>query len=222
MCGARNELGWGMSIELYGAPTGNCLRAAIALEEAGIDYRIRSVDLVRGEHKRAEYLGLNPAGRVPTLVDHSMDGQPLVLTQSNAIILYAADCKPNTILSSTPGRDRARAIERFFFFVTDVIAPNHGAFFLRPKREDVAAGLLEERSMEALRLADDFLSEGAYIGGSRFTIADISALTIVGSLADSIEWSDMPRLRQWYANVSGRPGVIAGLRAFDRAAGAGK
>ncbi len=58
-------------IELYGAPTGNSLRAAIALEEAGIPYTARRLNLQANEQRDLSYLALNPAGKVPTLVDHS-------------------------------------------------------------------------------------------------------------------------------------------------------
>jgi len=64
------------SIELYGAQTGNCLRAAIALEEAMVPYTVRHVDLRSGEHRRAAYLALNPAGQVPTMVDRSDEAAP--------------------------------------------------------------------------------------------------------------------------------------------------
>ena len=208
-------------IELYGAETGNCLRAAIALEEAGIAFHARPLDLRNGEHKSSGYLALDPSGRVPTLVDGGVSGEPFVLTQSNAIIFYAADMKPGTILAASQGPERTRAIERFFYFVTDVIAPSHAAFFLRPANEGAAAALLDARSLEALRSAEDFLADGAHMAGTRFSIADISALTIVGSMSGSIPWTEMPRLRQWYARVSGRPGVVAGLRAFEKVARGG-
>lgn len=49
-------------IELYGAPTGNSLRAAIALEEAGIPYTARRLNLQANEQRDLSYLALNPAG----------------------------------------------------------------------------------------------------------------------------------------------------------------
>ena len=57
------------TIELHGAQTGNSVRAAIALEEAGLTYTPRLVDLSSGAHQGADHLALNPLGKVPVLVE---------------------------------------------------------------------------------------------------------------------------------------------------------
>ena len=69
------------SIELYGMRTGNCFRAAMALEEAGIPYLARWYDPRHPGGGEASYLRMNPTGKVPTLVDHGAAGGPFVLTQ---------------------------------------------------------------------------------------------------------------------------------------------
>ena len=68
------------SIELYGMRTGNCIRAAIALEEADIPYLARCYDPRNPGDGKASYLRLNPTGKVPTLVDHGAAGGPFVLS----------------------------------------------------------------------------------------------------------------------------------------------
>ena len=79
-------------IDLYLAPTANGLRAAVALEEAGLPYRARLVDLAKGEQRSPEFLKLNPAGLIPVIVDtDGLGGKPLTLSQSGAIVLYAAE-----------------------------------------------------------------------------------------------------------------------------------
>lgn len=90
------------TIELYGAPTGNCVRAAIALEVAGIKYAVRHVDLTRGGQRASGYLAINPAGKVPALVE-TTDNQRFVLTQSNAIILYADGKAPGRLAQGVVG-----------------------------------------------------------------------------------------------------------------------
>ena len=75
------------TLELYGAPTGNCIRAAIALEEAGLSYTPKLVDLANRAHQGVDHLALNPLGKVPVLVEKEEGRKPFVLTQSNAIIL---------------------------------------------------------------------------------------------------------------------------------------
>lgn len=60
-------------IDLYTAATGNGRRPAVMLEECGLSYQLRKIDLAKGEQKKPNFLALNPVGAIPVLVDH--DGQ---------------------------------------------------------------------------------------------------------------------------------------------------
>jgi GST-like protein len=117
-------------LELHGAKTGNCLRAAIGLSEASLPYKIRHVDLGRGRQR--DEARLNPAGKVPVLVARGSSNVPaFVLTQSSAILFYADAEAPGRILPLHADRTRIRALEAFFYFTSDVIALNGAAFSLR-------------------------------------------------------------------------------------------
>ena len=94
------------SVELYGAKTGNCLRVSVALEEAEIPYIVRKLDLGRSEHRSPEHLSRNPAGKVPTLVERFRDGRALILSQSNAILMYAAEGRTRRFQRPTPSIPR--------------------------------------------------------------------------------------------------------------------
>ena len=92
-------------IKLYMAP-GTCARvAAVALEEAGASFETILVRFLKGEHRSAGYLALNPKGKVPTLL---IDGQ--ALSENVAISLYLADRFPEArLLPSMPdASERAR------------------------------------------------------------------------------------------------------------------
>jgi GST-like protein len=203
-------------IELYGARTGNCLRVSIALEEAALPYVVRPVDLRRGEQRRPEHLALNPMGQVPTIVVNEKRGEPpFVLSQSNAIMFYIAERVPGRLLFADTPALRARAYERFFFFLTDVIAPSYSAFVLRSIAPGHQSELLDQRSMAALVHAEAFLADSRYMAGESFTLADIAAFTITIAHKTRMKWGHLPRLRQWFEDVQARPTVIRGLRAFD-------
>lgn len=74
-------------IDLYTASTFNGQRVSIMLEETGLSYTAHRVDLAKGEQHQADFLALNPSGRIPVLVDHDNGESPaLVLTQSVAIL----------------------------------------------------------------------------------------------------------------------------------------
>ncbi|MGE8064479.1 glutathione S-transferase family protein [Pseudomonas sp. NPDC089569] len=199
-------------IELYGAETGNSLRAAIALEEAGIAYVARKLSLKNAEHKDAAYLLLNPAGQVPTLVDHSCT-PPQIICQSNAIIQYADAKAPGHLAPACGGAERTAVYERYFYFVTDVIAPSHAAFFLRGKGFDDAAAQLERRVLEQIAYSERFLT-GHFMVANSFSMADISAFTLVLAMREHLNWGDLPVLLRWFDAIVSRPAVQRGLAAF--------
>jgi GST-like protein len=203
------------TLELYGAQTGNCIRAAIAVEEAGVSYTPKLVNLARGGHQGVEYLALNPAGKVPVLVEMEEGRGPFVLTQSNAIIFYAAGKAAGRLL---PDNDRGRAIvfERFFFFVTDVIAVSHAAFSLRTSKAREGQKILEDRVLSALETTERYLAHDAFMAGKTFSAADIAAFTIILSAKSDLPWSKLPRLEQWFDRIAGRPSVQRGLQAFNQ------
>jgi GSH-dependent disulfide-bond oxidoreductase len=203
------------SIELYGMRTGNCFRAAMALEEAGIPYLARWYDPRHPGGGEASYLRLNPTGKVPTLVDHGAAGGPFVLTQSNAIVLYAGEKAPDQLFSEDGLTGRARVFERFFYFVTDVIAPSHAAFYLRSQNEPRAVNLLTERSLTAIENAERFLSVGPFMAGDSFSIADIAAFTIVSATKDELPWSRLSALERWFSVIQERPAIKRGTAAFN-------
>jgi GST-like protein len=202
------------TLELYGAQTGNCIRAAIALEEAGLPYTPRLVDLASGEHTGADHLALNPAGKVPVLVEKEEGREPFILTQSNAIILYAAAKAPGRLLPESD-RDRAIAYERFLFFVTDVIAVSHAAFSLRDLSDREARTSLEGRVLATLETAERYVVHNEFMAGTTFSAADIAGFTITQSVKSDLPWSKLPNLREWFERIEGRPAVKRGLQVFN-------
>jgi GSH-dependent disulfide-bond oxidoreductase len=203
-------------LELHGAKTGNCLRAAIGLSEAGLLYKIRHVDLGRGEQRDEPHLALNPAGKVPVLVARgSVSAQAFVLTQSSAILFYADAEAPGRILPPHADRTRIRALEAFFYFTSDVIALNGAAFSLRGPEFSGAAAALTERYVAAIVGSERFLIDNPFMGGASVSIADIAAFTIISAVTRHLPWSQLRRLATWHDRIGRRPAVQTGMRAFD-------
>lgn len=200
-------------IELYGARTGNSIRAAIALAEAGIPFLPRRLDLNSGALSQPEYLALNPAGKVPTLVDHSYS-PAMVINQSNAIIHYADIRAPGRLSPADSEADRLRVYDRFLFFVTDVIAPSHAAFFLKQIGRQGWGAPLDARALEAMQNAEALLDQD-YIAGASFSLADISAFTFATSVRDQVDWKRLPKMACWLERVGKRRAVQQGLRTFE-------
>jgi GSH-dependent disulfide-bond oxidoreductase len=208
-------IGMKTTIELYGAQTGNCIRAAIALEEVGLSYTPKFVDLSNGAYQGVDHLALNPLGKVPVLVEKEEDREPFILTQSNAIILYAAGKAAGRSLPEND-RDRAIVLERLFFFVTDVIAVNHAAFSLRASSAQEAQKILMDRMLATLETAERYVGHDEFIAGETFSAADIAAFTITQSVESDLPWPKLPNLRGWFERIEGRPSVKRGLQAFNQ------
>jgi len=91
-------------IDLYTAATANGHRAAVALEESGLAYRVHKLNLAAGDQKKPEYLAINPQGAIPAIVDQDgPGGKPLTLAQSGAIVLYLAE-KSGRLMPKDPAR----------------------------------------------------------------------------------------------------------------------
>jgi GSH-dependent disulfide-bond oxidoreductase len=201
------------SYELHGAKTGNCVRVAIGFEETGIDYLVNIVDLMQGQHFTRSHRALNPAAQVPVLVETRAGGERFVLTQSNAILLYLDQLCPGVLVPESAS-ERAKVIERFMFFVTDVTAPGHLSFHLRRPDTIYGSRYLENLALKGIELTESFLDDSEFVGGDRFSIADIAAFTIIWTMANNIDWSALPKLMRWYQMMVHRPAVMNGMKAF--------
>lgn len=205
-----------VALELYGAKTRNCLRAAIGLSEAGLQYRVHHIDLRREEQRSQAHLALNPAGKVPVLVArHSPSAPALVITQSSAILFYADEQAPGTLLPPHGSTDRTKVLEAFFYFTSDVIAANGAAFNLQQQGHTDAADLLIQRSLSAIVASERFLSEAGFMGSDSFSIADIAGFTIISAVAGNLPWERLPRLAAWRDRIGRRPAIREGMSAFD-------
>lgn len=83
-----------MTLTLYGGARSRASMVRWYLAERQIPYTWRLLDMATGEHKQADFLAINPFGKVPALVDDSLsgpDGQPLHLSESGAILLHLAE-----------------------------------------------------------------------------------------------------------------------------------
>src|SRR5215472_15144686 len=89
-------------IDLYTAPTPNGHKASITLEELGIPYEVRIVNLLAGDQKKPEYLKINPNGRIPTIVDRDAGNFPVF--ESGAIMIYLAEKAGRLMPADVKGR----------------------------------------------------------------------------------------------------------------------
>ena len=78
-------------IDLYYWPTPNGWKISIMLEECGLEYRLVPVDIGRGDQFKPEFLAISPNNRMPAIVDHDVEGEPVSVFESGAILMYLAE-----------------------------------------------------------------------------------------------------------------------------------
>ncbi len=202
-------------IDLYCAATSNSVRARIALEECGLAYVLHPIDLTKGEHKAPQFLALNPMGQIPVIVDREgPGGKPLTLSQSTAILLYAAE-KSGKFLPKDPGK-RAAMWQALMSASTDV-TPMFGAInnVARSKEPHApTAEMFKGRLRAMFKMWDDALARHKYAAGDEVTVADLSLYAgywrTKGALPECVE--GLANLERWGREIGARPAVQRALK----------
>jgi GST-like protein len=197
-------------IELFTFGSTNGHKVAIALEELGLSYEVHTVNVFAGEGRSAEFLAINPAGKIPVIRDRQTN---LVLTESDAILLYLAEKAGR--LWPPPGRDRTRAIE-LLFLQASLQGPMFGQrmHFSVFSAETVPYGIrrYEEQGEIIDELVDHLLSHGTYFLGSEYSIVDIAFYGwYFAAKSAGFEFGERANLTAWFERVSARPAVIRGV-----------
>jgi GST-like protein len=200
-------------IDLYTAPTGNGLRAAVALAESGLAYKVNKLDLAKGEAKTPEYLKINPAAIIPAIVDHEgPGGKPVTVTQSGAIALYVAE-KSGKFLPQDPAT-RAAALQWFMQACSDV-GPTGGTLFQlsnnAPEKSPAIIGFFETRLVNALKAADGQLAGKQFLVGD-ISVADLALYPAIAARKPMVEKAGLANLLGWMDRMAARPGVQKGMQ----------
>jgi GSH-dependent disulfide-bond oxidoreductase len=200
-------------IELYTWTTPNGTKASIMLEEIGIPYNVHPVNLGKNEQRTADFLAINPNGRIPAIIDsEGPGGKPLTVFESGAILIYLAE-KTGKLMPRDPAR-RIEAIQWLMFQVAGV-GPMFGqlGWFKRNAADNQQA--ITRYTDETARLAgvlDQRLGETEYLEGE-YSIADIANFTWVGVLPFfSMTLDRWPKLNRWHQAIAARPAVQRGLK----------
>lgn len=206
-------------IELYTAATPNGHKVSIMLEELGVPYELRVLDLGRKDQKQPEFLQLNPNGRIPTIVDRApaFGGGPFPVFESGAILIYLAE-KYGRFLPSEP-RTRYTALQ-WLMFQMGGVGPMQGQanVFFRYWHETYQPAI--DRYQNETRRLYEVLETGLqgheYLAGE-YSIADMATFPWV-ALHDwaGVSIDGLTNVQAWLARMRERPGVQRGLTATQR------
>lgn len=204
-----------MTLTLYIAPGSSSLAPLVALEEIGVAYEVRRIDLAAGDQRKPEYLRVNPKGRIPTLL---VGAEPV--TEVLAILTYLAHRYPHSELLPLPDPLKlAHAYEVMSWFASTV----HVAFaqIARPERyaddETVKAALATPGEARFARTLADIerlaQGPGPWLLGEHFSVVDAYAL-VIWRWAErrQIDLSTYPAWSAKAARAFARPSVVRALR----------
>lgn len=210
-------------IKLYGTPPTRALRVLWLLNELGLEYELRPVDILQGEARQSPFLELNPAAKVPVLVDGNV-----VLTESAAIQLYLADKHREAGLIPETVEDRGQMYRWIFFLVTEIEQPlwriaRHTFIYPEDKRLPQDVDLARQECRQMVAVLERHMKGREFIVGDRLSVADLNAAYTLDWANEAEMLGGAPRLREYlttmYARPTAPPTIAAAFAALDRQPG---
>lgn len=170
------------------------------LEELGEPYTVRLLSLEKGEHKRPEYLSINPMGKIPAIVHRDT-----VITEVAAICTYLADAFPKANLAPALDDPARGTYLRWIFFTSGCVEPamtDRSLSRAVPEKAGMVGYGTYEDTMNALEKA---ITPGPYILGQRFSAADVFVGSMInwGMMVKSLE--SRPAFQAYGARLNDRP-----------------
>jgi GSH-dependent disulfide-bond oxidoreductase len=201
-------------IEVYSWATPNGHKVHIMLEECGLPYRVKAVDIGAGEQFEPGFLAISPNNKIPAIVDpDGPEGRPLSLFESGAILLYLAAKTGKFMPASLHARYE---MLEWLMFQMGGVGPMLGqAHHFRIYAPEKIPYAIDRYTNEAKRLygvMDRRLAKSKYFAGPEYTIADISIFPWLRSWKNQgIDWNDFPHLKGWFDEIAARPAVVRGV-----------
>ena len=199
-----------MAIDLHYWPTPNGKKISIFLEEAGLSYRVRPVDIGHGEQFEPSFLAISPNNRIPAIVDHEPagGGAPVTVFESGAILIYLAEKTGR--LWPREARTHTRTLEWLMWQMSGLGPMMSQASHFRLYARGKSAYAEERYAREVARLfrvLDARLAEAPFLAGE-YSIADVACYpwAVTGERV-GVEPSHFAHVRRWLAELGARPAV---------------
>ena len=201
-------------IDLYTWGTPNGRKVSIMLEECGLEYRVHSIDIGKGDQFKPEFVAINPNSKIPAIVDsEGPDGKPMSLFESGAILVYLAGKTGKFLPQSV--RDKYDALQ-WLMFQMGGVGPIFGQahHFIRAKKDEVPYGT-ERYTKETRRLygvLDAHLAKTPFLAAGEYSIADIATYPWTARHEwHRVDLAEFPNVKRWFDTISRRPAVVRGM-----------
>ena len=204
-------------IELYYWPTPNGFKITIMLEECGLPYEIKPININKGAQFEPSFLKIAPNNRMPAIIDPAgPGGNPISVFESGAILQYLG----RKTGKFYPKDERARvAVDEWLFWQMGGLGPMAGQahHFRNYAPEQIQYGI-DRYTNEVNRLygvMDRRLADHAYLAGD-YSIADMAIYPWVRPYKNQgQELANFPNLDAWFKRVQARPAVAIGVKVAE-------
>ena len=198
-------------IDLYYWPTPNGHKITLFLEEAGLEYHIKPINIGKGEQFDPEFLKIGPNNRMPVIVDSAPadGGAPVSVFESGAILLYLAEKTGKFLPKDLRGRV---AVTEWLFWQMGGLGPmagqNHHFSQYAPEKIPYAIERYVKETNRLYGVLNKRLEDREFIVGE-YSIADMAAYPwIVPYERQGQTLDDFPNLKRWFQAIEARPATV--------------
>lgn len=198
-------------IELYTAATPNGWKASVTLEELGLQYETKAINILSGAQKEPWFLKINPNGRIPAIIDKANDD--FAVFESGAIMIYLAELTGKLMPSDVKGRS---LVIQWLMLQMSGVGPMMGQanVFYRyfPEKIQPAIDRYQNESRRLFEVLNTQLQDHEYLAGD-YSIADIANWCWVRTY----DWSGvsvegLENLQRWLKTIRAREAVDRGIK----------
>jgi len=203
-------------IDLYFWTTPNGYKPLLLLEETGLPYTIRPVNISKGEQFDPAFLAIAPNNRIPAMVDHApaAGGSPIAMFESGAMLLYLAEKTRRFLAADLAGR--ADTLQWLFWQMGGLgpmAGQNHHFGHYAPERIPYAIDRYVNETARLYAVLNKRLADRAFVAGE-YSIADMAAYPwIVPHARQGQDLADFPHLKRWFEAIAERPATIRAYAA---------
>ncbi len=200
-------------IELFYWPTPNGQKISIMLEELGVPYELRFINIGKGDQFKPEFLAISPNNRIPAITDpDGPDGKPISMFESGAILMYLGD----KFGRFYPSETRARTIVHEWLCwqiggVGPIFGQTHHFFRYADEKIPYAIDRFVNETNRLYRVLNERLETRDFVAGD-YSIADMALIGWVRNWANrGVEIEDYPHVKAWHDRMVARPAVDRAL-----------
>jgi len=202
-----------LPIELYYWPTPNGWKITIMLEELGVPYEVKYVNIGIGEQFEPDFLKISPNNRMPAIIDpEGPDGNPISVFESGAILQYLGRKFGRFYPQET--RERVE-VEQWLFWQIGGLGPmagqSHHFRHYAPEKFDYAYDRYTNEVNRLYGVMNQVLNNREFLAG-KYSIADMASISwVVPHKRQGQDLNEFPQLKKWFETVKARPAVTKGI-----------